>query len=59
MDSQKILTIWLKCVWEYQVRVDGIDSAAFNVATELKPDDTLCPLLFNMALEKAVRILQD
>jgi hypothetical protein len=44
---------------KYQVRVDNIMSEAFSVETGLKQGDALSPLLFNIALEKAVRVLQN
>jgi hypothetical protein len=34
-------------------------SETFSVKTELKQGDELSPLLFNIALEKAVRVLQN
>lgn len=42
---------------KYQVRVEIIASEAFNVETGLKQGDALSPLLFNITLEKAVRVL--
>jgi len=44
---------------KYQVRVDGIESEAFSVEMGLKQSDTLSPLLFSLAIEKAVRALQN
>jgi hypothetical protein len=44
---------------KYQVRVDNTMSEAFGVETGLKQGDALSPLLFNIALEKAVRVLQN
>lgn len=41
---------------KYQVRVDSILSEAFTVETRLKKGDAL---LFNIALEKAVRMMQN
>lgn len=41
---------------KYQVTVDSTLSEAFTVKTSLKQDDSLSPLLFNLALEKAVRL---
>jgi len=43
---------------KYQVRVDNFMSEAFSVETGLKQGDALSPLLFNIALEKAIRVLQ-
>jgi len=43
---------------KYQVRVDSTLSEAFTVETGLKQGDALSPLLFNLALEKAVRMMQ-
>lgn len=44
---------------KYQVRVDSTLSEAFGVETGLKREDVLSPLIFNIALEKAVRALQN
>jgi sorting nexin-29 len=44
---------------KYQVRVDNIMLEVFNVETGLKQGDALSSLLFNIALEKAVRVLQN
>ncbi|KAL4142816.1 hypothetical protein QTP88_005213 [Uroleucon formosanum] len=44
---------------KYQVRVDNFMSEAFSVETGLKQGDALSPLLFNIALEKAIRVLQN
>jgi hypothetical protein len=44
---------------KYQVRVDNILSDSFIVETGLKQGDALSPLLFNLSLEKAVRIMQN
>uniref|UniRef100_A0A2S2QC17 Putative RNA-directed DNA polymerase n=1 Tax=Sipha flava TaxID=143950 RepID=A0A2S2QC17_9HEMI len=43
---------------KYQVRVDNVLSEEFQVVTGLKQDDTLSPLLLNIALEKVVRNIQ-
>ncbi|VVC35316.1 Hypothetical protein CINCED_3A018693 [Cinara cedri] len=40
---------------KYQMRMNGIESEAFIVETGLKQSDVLFLLLFNLALEKAVR----
>jgi hypothetical protein len=44
---------------KYQVRLESIMSEAFNLETVLKQEDALSPLLFNIALEKAVRVLRN
>lgn len=44
---------------KYQVRVDSTMSEAFGVETGLKRRDVLSPLIFHIALEKAVRALQN
>jgi len=44
---------------KYQVRVDNIMLEAFSVETGLKQGDALSPLLFNVALEKAVKVLEN
>jgi len=44
---------------KYQVRVDNTISEVFGVETGLKQGDALSQLLFNIALEKAVRTLQN
>jgi hypothetical protein len=44
---------------KYQVRVDNIMSETFSVETGLKQGVAFSPLLFNIALEKAVRVLQN
>ncbi|KAL4104892.1 hypothetical protein QTP88_020168 [Uroleucon formosanum] len=44
---------------KYQVKVDNFMSEAFSVETGLKQGDALSPLLFNIALEKAIRVLQN
>lgn len=44
---------------KYQVKVDSIISDAFTVETGLKQGDALSPLLFNLALEKVVRMMQN
>jgi len=43
---------------QYQIRVDNTLSEAFEVNTGLKQGDTLSPMLFNLALEKAIREIQ-
>lgn len=43
---------------QYQVRVDGTLSKAFEVKTGLKQGDALSPMLFNLALEKTIREMQ-
>lgn len=48
----------MECV-KYQVRVDNIMLEAFIVETGLKQEDALSPFLFNIALEKAVRVSQN
>jgi len=59
--SKKLINLIKLCMEgvKYQVRVDGIESEAFSVETRLKQGDALSPLLFNLALEKAVKALQD
>jgi len=42
---------------KYQVGVDSILSDAFTVETDLKQGNALSPLLINLALEKAVRMM--
>lgn len=42
----------------YQVRVDSKLSDAFTVETGLKQDETLSPILFNLAPEKAMKIMK-
>ncbi|KAL4098346.1 hypothetical protein QTP88_022976 [Uroleucon formosanum] len=42
----------------YKVRIDQTISETFTVETGLKQGDALSPVLFNLALEKAVRELQ-
>lgn len=44
---------------KYQLKVDGIDSEMFSVETGLQQGDAFSPLLFNIDLEKVVRILLD
>lgn len=44
---------------KYQVRVDSILFEAFTVETGLKQGDALSPLLFNLAIEKVVRTMQN
>jgi len=44
---------------KYQVRVDDCMSEAFSVETGLKQGEEISPLLFNIALEKAIRVLQN
>lgn len=43
---------------QYQVRVNGTLSEGFAVETNLKPGDILSQPLFNLTLEKAVRMMQ-
>jgi hypothetical protein len=43
---------------KYRVKVDNGILSPFIVDTGLKQDDSLSPLLFNLALEKVVRELQ-
>jgi len=40
---------------QYQIRIDQTVSKTFTVKIELKQGDALSPLLFNLALKKAVR----
>jgi hypothetical protein len=44
---------------KYRARMQNVISENFTVQTGLKPRDALFPVLFNLALEKVVRILQD
>jgi len=44
---------------KYQVRVDQTTSEEFQVITGLKQGDALSPLLFNIALEKVIRRVQN
>jgi hypothetical protein len=46
-------------IMKYRVRTQNVTSETFTVETGLKQGDTLSPVLFNLALEKVVRILQD
>jgi hypothetical protein len=56
----KLISLTKMCMegTKYQVRVDSILSDAFTVETGFKQGGTLSPLLFNLALEKAVRMMQ-
>jgi len=56
----KLISLTKVCMngTKYQVRVDNVLSEEFQVVTGLKQGDALSPLLFNIALEKAVRSIQ-
>jgi len=43
---------------QYQARVEDTMSETFKVKTGLKQGDVLSPMLFNLALEKAIREMQ-
>jgi len=43
---------------KYQIRVDSTLSEALTVKTGLKQGDTISPLLFNLALEKAGKMME-
>lgn len=55
----KLISLTKMCMegTKYQGRVDSILSDIFTVETSLKQGDALSPLLFNLALEKAVRMM--
>ncbi|KAL4091440.1 hypothetical protein QTP88_026132 [Uroleucon formosanum] len=57
----KLISLTKMCMegTKYQVRVDNLLSDTFTVETGLKQGDALSPLLFNLALEKAVRMMQN
>jgi len=44
---------------KYRVRTQNVTSETFTVETGLKQGDALSPVLFNLALEKVIRVLQD
>jgi len=44
---------------KYRLRTQNVTSGTFTVEIGLKQGDALSPILFNLALEKVVRILQD
>jgi len=55
----KLITLTKMCMenTKYQVRVDQTTSEEFQVTTGLKQGYALSPLLFNIALEKVIRIV--
>lgn len=57
---RKLIKLTKMCMEEikYRVRVDNKLSSPFTVDTGLKQDDSLSPVLFNLALEKMIRKLQ-
>lgn len=42
---------------KYQIRIDQTTSKTFTVETRLKQEDALSPLLLNITLEKAIRMM--
>lgn len=57
----KLIALKKMCIegTKYQVRVDQTTSKEFQVITGLKQRNTLSPLLFNIALEKLIRSVQN
>jgi sorting nexin-29 len=57
---KKLIALTRMCMenTKYRVRTQNITSGTFTVGTGLKQGDALSPVLFNLALEKVVRILQ-
>lgn len=56
----KLISLTKMCMEgiNYHVRVDGTLSEVFTLETGLKQLDAPSPLFFNLALEKAVRMMQ-
>lgn len=56
----KLVSLTKMCMegTKYQVRVDNTLSELFTLETVLKQGDVPSPILFNLALEKAVRMIQ-
>jgi len=44
---------------KYKVRTQNVTSGTFTMETRLKQGDFLSPVLFNFALEKAIKVLKD
>jgi hypothetical protein len=59
--SKKLIALTKMCMknTKYRVRTQNVTSETFTVETGLKQGGALSPVLFNLALEKVVRILQD
>jgi len=43
---------------QYQIKADQTTFETFTAETGLKQGDALSPILFNLVLEKAVRVMQ-
>lgn len=52
--SKKLVTLTKLCMenTQYRIRMKNTKSEAFEIKTNLKQGDALCPTLFNIALKK-------